>query len=274
MNTNTTTLFLNIADCVISCEFEENEATGNKKNIREFIKSNYSGFLCGDKVSVNLRIVFSAENAREIRHVQKRKKYFLILFEYESDSVVRTYRTISDYEFQIVLREALFRSLKNKEAVLLHGSSNIIDGRAYVYTGDSGAGKSTLVSILSPVYRPLADDTVLIVKKKDRYVVYQTPFFEKINYEKKHSAGYTLGGIFFLKKNRECSLSPVKDKTNLASIFLRQLYATKPYYGHHMKTAIKMISQFPHFYFFRFTNKEMKLRDFIRKTPLFQKRST
>lgn len=257
-------LLLKFLGRTIACVFENTSSLGNKKIIKDFIIKNYSGFIQECTTIIDLKIVFSGENAREIRHVRNRDVYFLILFKYESTRIIRTFQTISSYEFQLILREALFKVLSHEEVILLHASSNLINGKAYIYTGDSGSGKSTLAQLLSSKYPPLTDDSVFIKKEKGKFYVYQTPFFEKNNYDKKNINRYELGGILFLNKNRSFVLTHISDKSLLSTLMSKQLYVTKPYYRKHMQTMLRLVNEFGEFYSFRFNKEEKRVLRFVR----------
>jgi energy-coupling factor transporter ATP-binding protein EcfA2 len=51
--------------------------------------------------------------------------------------------------------------------MLLHASAVRVNDRACLFLGPSGTGKSTIVTLLSPIYHTIADDTVCIVNKSN-----------------------------------------------------------------------------------------------------------
>jgi hypothetical protein len=59
---------------------------------------------------------------------------------------------------------------------LLHASSAIRDGRAYVFTGPSGAGKSTIVGLAPGGVTVLTDEISYLRRVGDRFIAFGTPF--------------------------------------------------------------------------------------------------
>ena len=55
----------------------------------------------------------------------------------------------------------------NPDCVFLHASSISISGKALLFLGHSNAGKSTISGILSRQFHKIADDKVLIYRKKN-----------------------------------------------------------------------------------------------------------
>ncbi len=92
--------------------------------------------------------------------------------------------------------------LVHKNGGLVHASSLIKDGQAYLFPGKSGAGKTTITR-LSPESEMLADDVSLVRCSGRGCMAFGTPFSGSGNPSGENRAA-TLRGIYF----------PVKDQTN------------------------------------------------------------
>ncbi len=67
-------------------------------------------------------------------------------------------QTLNAYAIDSILRIVHTLVLSMEGGFLLHASSAIRDGRAYVFTGPSGAGKSTIVGLAPPGVTVLTDE--------------------------------------------------------------------------------------------------------------------
>jgi hypothetical protein len=86
-------------------------------------------------------------------------------------------QTVSPYAVDSVLRIVHTLVLSTAGGFLLHASSAVRAGRAFVFTGPSGAGKSTIAALAPPDTTVLTDE-ISYVKwtDDDGYVAYGTPF--------------------------------------------------------------------------------------------------
>ena len=104
-----------------------------------------------------------------------------------------------------------YRELILFDGLFLHASAVVLDGRAYLFSGNSGAGKSTHTGIwkkLWPDARVINDDKPALRRIDGRWMVYGTPWCGKDGINENASA--PLAGICYLKKaghNRIRSLS-------------------------------------------------------------------
>ena len=85
-------------------------------------------------------------------------------------------------------------------ALLLHASGVIKDGRAFVFFGPSGSGKTTTAR-LSLDHTVLSDDLVIIKKKDNTYKAYGVPFRGDMPEAPRTNAQADLYGLFRLKKH-------------------------------------------------------------------------
>jgi hypothetical protein len=88
----------------------------------------------------------------------------------------RIRQTLNPYSTDSVLRIVHSLLLSNERGFLLHASSVICDGRAYLFTGPSGAGKTTMVR-LAPWDAVLLTDEVSCVRRTATgWMAFGTPF--------------------------------------------------------------------------------------------------
>jgi hypothetical protein len=83
---------------------------------------------------------------------------------------------LSPYAADSVLRIVHTLLLSRERGFLLHASSVVRNGRAYLFTGPSGAGKTTIAR-LAPGDTTVLTDEISYVRRVDgRYRAYGTPF--------------------------------------------------------------------------------------------------
>jgi hypothetical protein len=88
----------------------------------------------------------------------------------------RIWQTASPFAIDALLRIVHTLVLASDGGFLLHASSAIRDGRAFVFTGPSGAGKSTIVGLAPPAVTVLTDEISYVRRVDDRFVAFGTPF--------------------------------------------------------------------------------------------------
>lgn len=88
----------------------------------------------------------------------------------------RIWQTASPYAIDSVLRIVHTLVLAADGGFLLHASSAVRGGRAFVFTGPSGAGKSTIVGLAPADVTVLTDEISYLRRSGDGYVAFGTPF--------------------------------------------------------------------------------------------------
>jgi hypothetical protein len=86
------------------------------------------------------------------------------------------WQTVSPYAIDSILRIVHSLVLAGDGGFLLHASSAIRDGRAFLFTGPSGAGKSTIVGLAPRDVTVLTDEVSYLRRTADGYVAFGTPF--------------------------------------------------------------------------------------------------
>jgi hypothetical protein len=80
--------------------------------------------------------------------------------------------------FSYYLRQIFLEEMTSNGGVILHASSLIYNGKAYVFIGKSGAGKTTIRGLF-PELSSLGDDIALINKKGNVWYLWGSPFFQR-----------------------------------------------------------------------------------------------
>jgi hypothetical protein len=85
-------------------------------------------------------------------------------------------QTLSPYAADSVLRIVHTLLLSRERGFLLHASSAVRNGRAFLFTGPSGAGKTTIARLAPADAVVLSDEISYVRRVGDRYVAFGTPF--------------------------------------------------------------------------------------------------
>jgi hypothetical protein len=88
----------------------------------------------------------------------------------------RIRQTLNPYAIDSVLRIVHTLVLAADGGFLLHASSAVRNGRAYLFTGPSGAGKSTIVGLAPRDVTVLTDEISYLKRNGDGYFAFGTPF--------------------------------------------------------------------------------------------------
>lgn len=103
------------------------------------------------------------------------------------------------------------------DALLLHASGIIKDGRAFVFFGASGSGKTT-VARLSLDHTILSDDLVIVKKRTGSYRAYGVPFRGDMPEAPRTNARADLHGLFRLRKDTSHFTMPFRHSHAVAEL--------------------------------------------------------
>ncbi|HID64387.1 MAG TPA: hypothetical protein EYP49_16845 [Anaerolineae bacterium] len=123
------------------------------------------------------------------------------------------------------------------DALLLHASGVIKDGRAFVFFGPSRSGKTT-VARLSLDHTVLSDDLVIISKRDGTYKAYGVPFRGDMPETPYTNAQADLCGLFRLKKDMSHFTKPLGHSQAVAGLISCVPFVTKDIAMSHRAMAI------------------------------------
>jgi hypothetical protein len=122
----------------------------------------------------------------------------------------RIQQTINPYSLDCVLRIVHTLLLAREGGFLLHASSAIRNGRAFLFSGVSGAGKTTIARLGPPDAVLLTDEISYVTKRDGRYFAVGTPFYGELA-----RAGENLDApieaLYLLAKGPENRIEPIED---------------------------------------------------------------
>lgn len=92
----------------------------------------------------------------------------------------RIEQTMNPYSLDSVLRIVHTLLLAGKGGFLVHASSAIRNGRAFLFAGVSGAGKTTMARLAPPDAALLTDEISYVTRQDAGYFAVGTPFFGEL----------------------------------------------------------------------------------------------
>ena len=132
----------------------------------------------------------------------------------------------SPYSLDSVLRILHTVLLAEQGGMLMHASSVVLDGRAYLFTGVSGAGKTT-ISRLAPDNAHLLTDEMSFIRLEDgEYFAYGTPFAGELAIPGANIRA-PLAGIFLLAQGPENRIDPLDASARVRAVMANILYFAK-----------------------------------------------
>jgi hypothetical protein len=112
------------------------------------------------------------------------------------------------YSIDSVLRIVHTLVLARSNGFLLHASSGVRNGRAYMFSGLSEAGKTTMASLAPPDVDLLTDEASYVRKVDGVYMAYGTPFAGEFGRQGKNIAA-PIAAVYLLEKSAENRIDPI-----------------------------------------------------------------
>lgn len=129
----------------------------------------------------------------------------------------------SPYAIDSVLRIIHSLVLAERRGFLLHAASAIRRGRALLFAGVSGAGKTTISRLLPDDATLLSDEISYVVRKKDRYFAYGTPFSGELA-QAGENVSAPIASLFLLNKGPENRIENVSETEAIRSLLRNVLF--------------------------------------------------
>jgi hypothetical protein len=125
-----------------------------------------------------------------------------------SDSRGRIEQTINPYSLDSVLRIVHTLLLAREGGFLLHASSAIRNGRAFLFSGVSGAGKTTMARLAPADAVMLTDEISYVTRKDSRYFAVGTPFYGELA-RAGANVSAPIEALYLLAKGPENKIEPI-----------------------------------------------------------------
>jgi hypothetical protein len=127
------------------------------------------------------------------------------------------------YSVDSVLRILHSLALVPESGFLLHASSGIRNGRAYVFAGRSGAGKTTMARLAPPEVTLLTDEISYIRRSQATYIACGTPFWGELAKAGENHSG-PIQALCFLEHALENRLTALSGAESLRSLLQNILF--------------------------------------------------
>jgi hypothetical protein len=125
-----------------------------------------------------------------------------------STSRGRIFQTLNPYSLDSVLRIVHTLLLARTGGFLLHASSAIRNGRAFLFPGVSGAGKTTMARLAPPDVALLTDEISYVTRQDGRYFAVGTPFFGELARVGENLRA-PIDAVYLLAKGSENKIEPI-----------------------------------------------------------------
>jgi len=117
-------------------------------------------------------------------------------------------QSANPYSLNSVLRIVHTLLLAEQGGFLVHASSAVRDGRAFLFAGVSGAGKTTMARLAPPDATLLTDEISYVSRQEDGYHAYGTPFAGDLGRLGENMRA-PLAALYLLTKGTENKVEPV-----------------------------------------------------------------
>lgn len=222
-------IHLSIAGFAFAIKFVEDKRFNREEYLYYFINRYFKGFIIKLKTGqkIDFTIILEPRLASEVivrggdKGVQQT---FLLLFEESNKRKIKSFLDIGVLQLQLILRKALQVLLAEGNGFVLHGSAVGMGNKAIMFTGKSGAGKSTIAAKLRKIAITLADDMVIIRKIRNKWFLFQTPFFEKSYWFARSKTPYDLKYLFFVRQSQKYVINLREKNSEVLQSLMGQLF--------------------------------------------------
>jgi len=121
----------------------------------------------------------------------------------------RVRQTVNPYSIDSVLRIVHSLLLARSGGFLLHASSAVRNGKAFLFSGLSEAGKTTMARLAPTDAALLTDEASYIRKIGASYLAYGTPFAGEFGEPGKNISA-PISALYFLEKAKENAILPIE----------------------------------------------------------------
>ncbi len=132
-------------------------------------------------------------------------------------------QTPNPYSIDAVLRIVHTLLLAKEGGFLLHASSGVRNGRAFLFSGVSGAGKTTIASFAPPEVTLLTDEVSYITRQGETYSAFGTPFAGELQ-KAGANVRAPIAALYLLAKGHENKIEPLDAVTATRALMRNILF--------------------------------------------------
>ncbi len=132
-------------------------------------------------------------------------------------------QTANPYSIDSVLRIVHTLKLAPEGGFLLHASSGVRNGKAYLFSGVSEAGKTTMARLAPPDVTVLTDEASYIRKVDGHYFAYGTPFAGEMGKPGKNISA-PIAAVYLLQKAPENRIDKIEPAAAVQRILRNILF--------------------------------------------------
>jgi len=135
----------------------------------------------------------------------------------------RIRQTANPFALDSVLRIVHTLLLARKGGFLVHASSAVRNGRAFLFAGVSGAGKTTIARLAPPDATLLTDEISYVTRRADQYYAHGTPFVGELGRVGANLRA-PIAALYLLNKGPENKLEAVSRADAVRSLLENVLF--------------------------------------------------
>jgi len=143
-----------------------------------------------------------------------------------SSSRGRIQQTVNPYSLDSVLRIVHTLVLVHRGGFLVHASSAIRNGRAFLFSGASGTGKTRISRLAPPDAALLGDETSYVTCENSSYFVIGTPFFGQLACAVENLKA-PLDTFYLLAKGVENKIEPITGASAVRALMANILLSSR-----------------------------------------------
>lgn len=152
----------------------------------------------------------------------------------------------SPYAIDAAFRIVHSLLLAKQGGLLVHASSAIRNGRAFLFAGVSGAGKTTISRLAPPDAILLTDEISYLRREGEGYVAYGTPFAGELA-KPGENVRAPLAALYLLKQGPENKIEPVGDADATRAVLESVLFFAhdSELVGHVFDSVCELVNRVP-----------------------------
>ncbi|MGB7283781.1 MAG: hypothetical protein WBE13_16060 [Candidatus Acidiferrum sp.] len=186
----------------------------------EMLKERYAGFVtCGGSAQIDFDVILEPAESMlghgEVLVEQESGQWSMGRGDFYADwnpgaarGMIR--QSANPYSLNSVLRIVHTLLLAKQGGFLVHASSAVRNGRAFLFAGVSGAGKTTMARLAPPDVTLLTDEISYVRRQEDGYHAYGTPFAGDLGRLGENMRA-PLATLYLLTKGAENKIEPVSE---------------------------------------------------------------